>query len=145
MPNNYELVSYQLNKDFNDKCEELRSLKNEISDDEYKMRQSILIRESTVSSSDSHNIAKCPLITLNKFKSNLAISNQKTQNYFCNKRHEGGRNLNHLRDIKLDIKMCDSIIPMFSTLIDIIKKQEEEIKELQRQTRLLSLFKKDKR
>ena len=69
-----------------------------------------------------------PLITLAEFQNNINQINEKTMVNM--KLHQKNHQNRNLFVIKQDIKIYDDIIPLFTTIMGIIKKQGEEIKKL---------------
>jgi len=68
---------------------------------------------------------KKSFITLKEFQNNLKNITDKTKELFGNKLGHGGRGRKDLIEIKPEIKIYTDIIPMFTTMIGIMKKQQE--------------------
>ena len=147
LPNNIEIVVNQYNKDYNDGCNKLilKRQSGELSNEETNNKATILRQKlETVNNKYKRLNSRAGLksgydiiddrsknITLKEFKNNLCIVDEDVKfnklnsiklDYIRNKR---------LYEIKPEIKIYDDIIPIFSTMIGIMKKQQEEIKELQ--------------
>lgn len=149
MPNNIEIVVNQYNKDYNEGCNKLilKRQSGELSKEETNNKATILRQKlETVNNKYKRLNSRARLgehgydiiddrsknITLEEFKNNLCIVDEDVKfnklnsiepNYIRNKR---------LYEIKPEIKVYDDIIPIFSTMIGIMKKQQQEIKELQK-------------
>ena len=149
MPNNIEIVVNQYNKDYNEGCNKLilKRQSSELSKEETNNKATILRQKlETVNNKYKRLNSRARLgehgydiiddrsknITLEEFKNNLCIVDEDVKfnklnsiepNYIRNKR---------LYEIKPEIKVYDDIIPIFSTMIGIMKKQQQEIKELQK-------------
>ena len=127
MPNNIKLVRYQTQKDFKKELDQFNILiesekifKNEIRNKSIILERKRGLRDEIQDPQDDDKF-----ITLEKFKDNLNKVNDMTIK---------GTHLKYrtsLLEIKPEIKIYDDIIPIFSTMIGIMKKQQEEIKELQ--------------
>ena len=149
MPNNIEIVVNQYNKDYNEGCNKLilKRQSGELSKEETNNKATILRQKlETVNNKYKRLNSRARLgehgydiiddrsknITLKEFKNNLCIVDEDVKfnklnsielDYIRNKR---------LYEIKPEIKVYDDIIPIFSTMIGIMKKQQQEIKELQK-------------
>ena len=149
MPNNIEIVVNQYNKDYNEGCNKLilKRQSSELSKEETNNKATILRQKlETVNNKYKRLNSRARLgehgydiiddrsknITLEEFKNNLCIVDEDVKfnklnsielDYIRNKR---------LYEIKPEIKVYDDIIPIFSTMIGIMKKQQQEIKELQK-------------
>ena len=149
MPNNIEIVVNQYNKDYNEGCNKLilKRQSGELSKEETNNKATILRQKlETVNNKYKRLNSRARLgehgydiiddrsknITLEEFKNNLCIVDEDVKfnklnsielDYIRNKR---------LYEIKPEIKVYDDIIPIFSTMIGIMKKQQQEIKELQK-------------
>ena len=149
LPNNIEIVVNQYNKDYNEGCNKLilKRQSSELSKEETNNKATILRQKlETVNNKYKRLNSRARLgehgydiiddrsknITLEEFKNNLCIVDEDVKfnklnsielDYIRNKR---------LYEIKPEIKVYDDIIPIFSTMIGIMKKQQQEIKELQK-------------
>jgi len=149
LPNNIEIVVNQYNKDYNEGCNKLilKRQSSELSKEETNNKATILRQKlETVNNKYKRLNSRARLgehgydiiddrsknITLKEFKNNLCIVDEDVKfnklnsielDYIRNKR---------LYEIKPEIKVYDDIIPIFSTMIGIMKKQQQEIKELQK-------------
>tara|TARA_B100000795_G_C22651692_1_gene380531 strand:+ start:253 stop:864 length:612 start_codon:yes stop_codon:yes gene_type:complete len=130
LPNNIEIARQQLNTDFQKEMSEWRTLQNSgtLSSSELESKRLIMRQKEIDLRNKFENNELVKLITLEKFKDNLS----KTDDTTIKKCLYGRRPWNkEFVEIKPEIKIYDDIIPIFSTMIGIMKKQQEEIKELQ--------------
>ena len=138
MPNNIKIVESSIEKIFQKECSDLYILHGKISDEEYKKRSTILKTKSSdirqqIGRSNSGRLSEDEKhITLNEFIDNLNKVDDATKESFCNRRYNGGLDEKNLVEIKPEIKIYQNIIPIFGTMIGIMKKQQSQIDELKR-------------
>ena len=138
MPNNIAIVGSSIEKTFQKECSDLRILHGKISDEEYKKRSTILQTKSSdirqqINRSDNNRLNEDDkYITLKQFIDNLNKVDDATKESFCNRRSNNGRNEKNLVEIKPEIKIYHDIMPIFGTMIGIMKKQQSQIDELKR-------------
>ena len=143
MHNNVQLVHRQLNTDFQKELNEWQTLQQsgKLSSTELESKRLIIrqkeidLRKETNRGSRRYNNGYLVLsdddkfITLEKFKDNLSKIDDTT----IKKGKHGSKPWDKkFVEIKPEIKVYDDIIPIFSTMIGIMKKQQQEIKELQK-------------
>lgn len=148
MPNNLQILEKKYQKDYNEGCDELIRKRNsyEMTDEEVRV-ESIILREkyedfrkkmeqlkgtnSTRGRIYDYLGDKTKNITLKDFKRNLSEISEVTKYKYLNSFSEFTINefaLNKiLYQINPEIKVYDTILPIFSTMLDIMKKQQEEI------------------
>jgi hypothetical protein len=79
------------------------------------------------SNSGSHE--KKSFITLKEFQNNLKNITAEQKEIISRPRCDGGRGRKDLIEINPSIKIYNDIIPMFTTMIGIMKKQQEQINQ----------------
>ena len=151
MPNNLQILEKKYQKDYKEGCDELIRKRNsyEMTDEEVRV-ESIILREKyedirkkikQLEGTNSTNRTrgriydylgdKTKNITLEEFKRNLSEISEATKYKYLNSFSEFTINefaLNKiLYQINPEIKVYDTILPIFSTMLDIMKKQQEEI------------------
>lgn len=151
MPNNIEVVVNQYNKDYREGCNKLilKRQSGELSEEDVR-NQSYILRQKletvknkynrlnnragTVSRNSCYDIIddRSKNITLKEFKNNLCIVDEDVKFHKLNSIELDYIRNKRLYEIKPEIKVYDDIIPIFSTMIGIMKKQQQEIKELQK-------------
>ena len=139
MCNNKEIVKHQLDQNFreeqrrisviwNNTGEEYRKMKEEYrkKEEEYRKKCKEIQRSNIGNNEDK--------ITLDKFISNLDLVNEETKNKFSQKHSYKGQGINkpHLTDIPHKIKIYNDIMPLFQTMIGILKQQQSEIETLKK-------------
>lgn len=143
MPNNVQLVHRQLNTDFLKECNEFNTLyqSGRLSSTELEQKK-LIIRQKKIELRRREEIGSRSyrngylvlsddnkFITLEKFKDNLSKIDDTTIKKGLSDCKPWDK---RLVEIKPEIKVYDDIIPIFSTMIGIMKKQQQEIKELQK-------------
>ena len=135
LPNNIQIVHYQMKKEFDKDLEEFHKLRQSklLNQTDIEAKRSILrqreidlrkhrerpIIDNLMQFNDNEKF-----ITLEKFKSNLSKVDQETLTGGPSYKDKWPKNL---IEIKPEIKIYDEIIPIFNTLINIITKQQQEI------------------
>ena len=141
MCNNKEIVKHQLDENFRKEGESISAFFGIITDEEYRKKTAEEYRKKTEEyrkkcdeiqrSNIGNNEDK---ITLDKFISNLDLVNEETKNKFSQKHSYKGNGINkpHLTDIPHKIKIYNDIMPLFQTMIGILKQQQSEIETLKK-------------
>jgi hypothetical protein len=134
MPDNYQLVIQTGTKKINKEQVILEQKKKRglIDMPEYNRKNQDLVdrrinlsREQQDRDQYNHG-SPASFITLEKFKENLSETDEEVKERFIN----SGRIFKNNVDIPFEIKIYDEIIPIFTTMIGIMKKQEYEITTL---------------
>jgi hypothetical protein len=129
MMNNIKLVHINNFKDAQKlkmDCDALSDMVGKISDSEYKTRCDELrqrrtdLRAKQKKQREYEALEPTKLITLKEFQNN--ISHIPPANI-----SPANKNVTDLIKIKPEIKMYDDIIPIFTTMMDIMKKQQDQI------------------
>ena len=134
---NFPLLREQETTDYQKACEKFSNDVNQglIDDDEAKKQRQCLVdrkqkEDAKYSEWSNYSRAKMsdpPKITLEKFKDNLS----KVRREIKDKCHIRGSGLGKVYiELPQEIKIYDDIIPIFTTMIGIMKKQEYEIDSL---------------
>jgi len=141
MPNNLELFYNSIDAKFAKDCDKLRALHGIISEDEYKKRNEILrknsrqIREEKVSCRRRVGNGRLnddeKFITLDKFTNNLQHISDEIKAQYKMPHRKGTRK--DLVTVPPEIKIYNDITPILTTMIGVMKKQQDEIKNLQEQ------------
>ena len=141
MPNNLELFYNSIDVKFTKDCDELCALHGIISEDEYKKRNEILrknsrqIREEKAlymrRGVNGRLNADEKFITLAKFTNNLKHISDETNAQYKMQQHRKKRK--NLVTVPPEIKIYNDITPILTTMIGVMKKQQDEIKNLQEQ------------
>ena len=134
MPDNFILLTHQETIDYEKVCEKFRKDVNQglIDDEEqFERRKCIGERKQKWDKKYSEwmrdgNNTK---ITLENFKYNLSKVAKKIKDSYVSK-SAGGRLRKSYIELPPEIKIYDDIIPIFTTMIGIMKKQEFEIDNL---------------
>ena len=148
MRDNYPLLREQETYDYQKACEKFSKDVNQglIDDDEAKKQRQYLVerkqKEDTKYQEWRNEDRSCPpgneidltKITLDKFKNNLSKVNKEIRDR-CHIR--GNRLGKSYTEVPHEIKIYDDIIPIFSTMIGIMKKQEYEINTLKTKFEIL--------
>ena len=133
MCNNKEIVKHQLDVNFRKEGESISAFFGIITDEEYRKKTEEYRKKGNEiqRSKMGHNQDK---ITLDEFISNLDLVNEETKNKFSQKHSYKGRGINkpHLTDIPHKIKIYNDIMPLFQTMIGILKQQQSEIETLKK-------------
>ena len=151
---NFLLLREQETTDWNNACDiaKIKHQQGLISDEEAKKQRQYLVDRKQKEDKkycewlDYPRCAKSiepadPKITLEKFKDNLSKVRQEMKDRWHGNRGllAGGFSFNSYVEIPQEIKIYDDIIPIFTTMIGIMKKQEFEIDNLkQKMEQLLS-------
>ena len=132
LPNNIEIARQQLNTDFQKEMSEWRTLQNSgtLSSSELESKRLIMRQKEIDLRNKFENNELVKLITLEKFKDNLSKKEDRSINTTTHHYHKRPWN-KELVEIKPEIKVYDDIIPIFSTMIGIMKKQNQRIEELE--------------
>ena len=133
MCNNKEIVKHQLDENFRKEGETISAFAGIITDEEYRKKTEEYrkkcneIQRSNIGNNEDK-------ITLDKFISNLDLVNEETKNKFSQKHSYKGHGINkpHLTDIPHKIKIYNDIMPLFQTMIGILKQQQSEIETLKK-------------
>lgn len=141
MPNNLELFYNSIDAKFAKDCDELRALHGIISEDEYKKRNEILRKNSRQIREEKDPYmrrvgngrlnADEKFITLDKFTNNLKHISDEIKTLHKMPHRKGVRK--DLVTVPSEIKIYNDITPILTTMIGIMKKQQDEIKNLQEQ------------
>jgi hypothetical protein len=137
MPNNIAIVESSIEKTFQKECSDLNILHGKISDEEYKKRLTILqtkhydIRQQINRSNNRRLSEDEKYITLKEFIDNLNKVDDKTKEFF-RIASNNGRYRKNMVEIKPEIKIYHDIIPIFTTMIGLMKKQQNQIDELKK-------------
>ena len=146
MRDNFPLLREQETTDYQKACEKFSKDVNQglIDDDEAKkQRQYIVDRKQKEDKKYSEWMCQNrdgndPRITLEKFKDNLSKVRQEIKDRCHLRRHHLGKSY---IEIPPEIKIYDDIIPIFTTMIGIMKKQEFEINNLKQKMANLMILK----
>lgn len=137
MPNNLELFYYDIEIHFARECKELSACRGKIGEDEFNKRNDVLRKKQTEMRNDkqrfhSHAVNRkenAKFITLDKFIDNLKYTTEETKAVFA-MRQKDGRNRKEQLKIPLEIKVYADLKPIFTTMIGIMNKQQDEIQKL---------------
>ena len=139
MPNNYTLLREQKTVNFHKAHEKFNmEVKQGLINDEENIKQqkNLAERQQELIKANSH--PQDTKITLGQFKDNLSKVNKEIKDQCYTKRNRWGKNYIELPQ---EIKIYDDIIPIFSTMIGIMKKQEYEIDNLKQKIESLVILK----
>lgn len=135
LPNNIQIVHYQMKKEFDKDLEEFIKLRqNKLLNETDMEAKRLSLRQREI---DLRKQRERPIIdnlmqfndnekfiTLEKFKSNISKVDQETLKGGPSYKDKWPKNL---IEIKPEIKIYDEIVPIFNTLIGVITKQQQEI------------------
>ena len=139
MPNNYTLLREQKTIDYQKACDNFsKDVKQGLIDDdeEKKQRQYLTERQQELFKENSH--LQDTKITLDQFKDNLSKVTKEIRDKCYVKNNRQSKNY---IEIPREIKIYDDIIPIFSTMIGIMKKQECQIDNLKQKMENLVILK----
>ena len=138
MPNNLELFYNSIDAKFAKECDELRAFHGIMSEDEYKKRSEILRKKQQQIREEKepymrrvgNNRLKAneKFITLDKFTNNLKHISDETK-----AQYNGKNRKRCLVTVPPEIKIYNDITPILTTMLGVMKKQQDEIKNLQEQ------------
>lgn len=133
MLNNIHLIYHQIEKDIKKECDVLLSYHGKIADEEYLKRADVIrkkqacIRQQKIhrSNGNGHIVLNEDekFITLDDFIDNLNHVDEETKELFIQTNDYGMENL---VEIKPEIKICYDILPILNTMMDMLKKINNE-------------------
>jgi hypothetical protein len=141
MPNNLELFYFSIDVHQSIECDELRAFHGIISEDEYKKRSEILRKKQEQIREEKKPYMRRvgnrrlktdeKFITLDKFTNNLKHISDETKAQY--KMQHNGKSKEDLVTVPPEIKIYNDITLILTTILGVMKKQQDEIKNLQEQ------------
>ena len=135
LPNNYRVVAQQYSKDYREYCTTAKREQHKGELPTNITRQIYLKGKMEVAKEilNNHHDYKGRLnkegaqyITLKEFVKNISELDEDTKNSYL---QHGGRNTQCIR-IPPQIKIYDDIIPIFDTILSVLKKQQEQLDKI---------------